>query len=218
MGPAARLLLEKHGLSPDQITPTGPQNIITKGDVLAALAAGVTSGAKPATGAAPAAPAAKPAAPAAAAKPAAPAAALAAAPAPPARAPAPGTTYFDTPNTQIRKVIASRLLESKVTIPALYVSVDARLDEVSRFRASLLEQGVKVSVNDIVLKAIAAALADVPQANAFWDTKAQEARVFPAVDVCVAVATERGLITPIVKGADKKSLQQISKDVREVRA
>ncbi|GAX79200.1 hypothetical protein CEUSTIGMA_g6640.t1 [Chlamydomonas eustigma] len=205
LGPAARMLLAESGLSRDQVTPTGPKGIITRYDVAAAIAAGV----KPTTAVDPA-PLATPhmSAP--------PAAAAAAAAVPQATGPVPGSTYVDTPNTQIRKIIATRLLESKVAIPSLYLVMDTRLDEANQLRAMLLQQGIKVSLNDIVLKAIATALAEVPEANCFWDSKAQEAKQFNTVDVCVAVATEKGLITPIVKGADKKSLQQISKDVRDL--
>mmetsp|Transcript_30052 Transcript_30052/g.66579 ORF Transcript_30052/g.66579 Transcript_30052/m.66579 type:complete len:621 (-) Transcript_30052:556-2418(-) len=212
LGPAARMLLEESGLSASDIQPTGPNGIVTKGDVLAALAAGVKPGASkaaPAAAAAPAAPAAKPSAPAAPAAAAAPKPAAAAAAPPPA-----GASYVDTPNTQIRKIIASRLLKSKVTIPGLYVSADVGLDSLAELRQGLLAKGVKVSVNDFVLKAVAAALREVPEANVFWDSKAGAASPFTSVDISVAVATDRGLITPIVKNADKKSLQEISKDVK----
>lgn len=123
---------------------------------------------------------------------------------------------MDTPNTQIRKIIASRLLESKVTIPHTYFTRDASLSALNELRKGLAERGVKVSVNDFVLKAVANALKEVPAANVAWDPKAQEAVAFKGVDICVAVATERGLITPIVKDAEKKTLQQISKDVRDL--
>ena len=64
-------------------------------------------------------------------------------------------------------------------------------------------------MNDIVIKAIAATLAEVPEANVFWDPVALEAKPYTTIDVCVAVATPRGLLTPIVKGANKKNLQQV---------
>lgn len=104
MGPAARTLLAESGIPADLVTPTGPHGIITKGDVLAAMAAGVK--------AAPPAAAPRPA-PAAAAAPAARQAAAA------QNVPPAGAAYTDVPNSQIRKVIAQRLLESKQTIPHL---------------------------------------------------------------------------------------------------
>ena len=150
---------------------------------------------------------------------------------PPSRPPTPATkppssttpassvsssSYTDTPNSQIRKVIASRLVESKVTIPALYFTTEVSLNEVTKFRASLLDQGIKVSLNDIVLKSLARALSLVPEANVFWDYKKNQVLPFSSVDISVAVATDKGLITPIVKGADKKSLSQISRDVKDL--
>ncbi len=73
---------------------------------------------------------------------------------------------------------------------------------------------VQVSVNDCVLRAVALALRDVPAANVRWDEAAGQAVRFPAVDVCFAVATDKGLITPIVKAADTKGLSALSKEVR----
>jgi len=211
LGPAARMLLSEAGLSRDQIVGTGPKGIITRGDVAAAIAAGLKPALVPkgtldtqagrsaevaVSAATPPAPSSKPAAP----TPTAPSL----------------TNYVDTANSQIRKIIASRLLESKVTIPALYVAVDTKLDEAVRLRAMLLDQGIKISLNDLVIKAIATTLAEVPEANVFWDPVTLETKPYASVDVCVAVATPRGLLTPIVKGASKKSLQQISKDVRDL--
>jgi pyruvate/2-oxoglutarate dehydrogenase complex dihydrolipoamide acyltransferase (E2) component len=72
-------------------------------------------------------------------------------------------------------------------------------------------QGTKVSVNDFVMCAAALALRDTPEANAFWDKASETAVQQPSVDVCVAVATDGGLITPIVKAADTKSLMQVSR-------
>ncbi|KAF6263088.1 2-oxoacid dehydrogenases acyltransferase-domain-containing protein [Scenedesmus sp. NREL 46B-D3] len=218
LGPAARVALEQAGLTVDDIAaPTGPNGIITKADVLAAVAAGVKRGSAAAAAAPPAAAdkaAAAPAAAQAAAKPAA--AKPAAAPAAAASSPAAGETYTDTPNTQVRKVIAKRLLESKLTAPSLYVTADVRLDKLEALRASLKAGGAKLSVNDFVVRAAALALRDVPAANASWDGAGGAAVQQPSVDVCVAVATEGGLITPIVKGADGKALSQISAEVKEL--
>ncbi|PNH07466.1 Dihydrolipoyllysine-residue acetyltransferase [Tetrabaena socialis] len=225
LGPAVRHLLGSAGLSPEDVTPTGPRNIITKGDVLAAIEAGVRPGSGAAAAAAAAVAAAAPApkapAPAAAAAPPAakpappPASAAPPKPAAPAAAPLPsGGSYTNTPNSQIRRIIAARLLDSKRNTPTMYLSVDAGLDAIADLRAALAAKGTKVSVNDCVLRAVALALRDVPAANVFWDEKAGEIRPFPSIDISVAVATERGLITPIVKGADRKGLLAVAKDVR----
>jgi pyruvate dehydrogenase E2 component (dihydrolipoamide acetyltransferase) len=115
---------------------------------------------------------------------------------------------------QVRQIIAKRLLESKLTAPSLYVTADVRLTQLEALRESLKAGGAKLSVNDFVVRAAALALRDVPEANAFWDGVAGAAVAQPGVDVCVAVATDGGLITPIVKGADGKGLAQISAEVR----
>jgi pyruvate dehydrogenase E2 component (dihydrolipoamide acetyltransferase) len=119
---------------------------------------------------------------------------------------------------QVRKIIAKRLLESKLTAPSLYLTADVALDAVSKLRKTLAEQGSKVSLNDFVMRAAALALRDVPTANAFWDEARGAAVQQPSVDVCVAVATDGGLITPIVKAADTKSLLQISQEVKDLAA
>ncbi|KAL4449482.1 hypothetical protein ABPG77_007126 [Micractinium sp. CCAP 211/92] len=221
IGPAARTLLETSGIPAELVNPTGPNGIITKGDVLAAIEAGVKPPAADKTKAAAAPPPQQPQQPQqqqqqqrqqapADAAPRAPAA-----PAPPPQPPA-GATYTDVPNSQIRKIIAQRLQESKQTIPHLYVSADVDLEGVNGLRQALKQQGAKVSVNDCVIKAVALALADVPAANCYWDVAQQAAVPTGAVDISIAVATDTGLITPIIRGADKKPLQQIAAEVREL--
>ncbi|KAG2429267.1 hypothetical protein HXX76_011036 [Chlamydomonas incerta] len=220
MGPAARLLLESSGLRPADVTPTGPNNIITKADVLAAIAAGVKPGA--AAAAAPAA--AKPVAAAAAPVAGTPKAAAPVAAAPVGAKPAAGSAgpsgsdgsrgFTDTPNSQIRRIIAARLLDSKRNTPSLYLRADACLDAVADLRAALAARGTKVSVNDCVMRAVALALRDVPAANVYWDEAAGGVHPFASVDISVAVATERGLITPIVRAADAKGLLAVSREVR----
>jgi pyruvate dehydrogenase E2 component (dihydrolipoamide acetyltransferase) len=122
------------------------------------------------------------------------------------------------PNSQIRKIIAQRLLESKQTIPHLYLSADVDLDGVAALRESLKAQGQRVSVNDCVVKAVALALAEVPAANAYWDAAAEAVVPTGSVDIAIAVATDTGLITPIVRGADAKPLPAIAAEVRELAA
>jgi pyruvate dehydrogenase E2 component (dihydrolipoamide acetyltransferase) len=221
LGPAARHHLQESGIAISSVHPTGPHHMVTKGDVLAAIAAGGSSGSgaassasKPAA-AAPAAPKAAEAAPQAAAAPAA-------APAP-VQAPSSSSSfddedggYTDIPTTQIRRIIAQRLLESKSTIPHLYLSADVELDGIATMRDALKSQGVKVSVNDCVIKAVALALAEVPAANAKWDTVEEKLVASPSVDISIAVATPGGLITPIVKNADGKSLSTIAGEVRDL--
>ncbi|GAB0091341.1 Dihydrolipoyllysine-residue acetyltransferase [Sergentomyia squamirostris] len=142
---------------------------------------------------------------------AAPTAAPAAAP-----RPAPGQAYIDIPVSNIRSVIAKRLLESKVTIPHYYLTVDCNMEEILKLRArlnkTLEKQNVKLSVNDFIIKAAATANRKIPEANSAWlDTVIRQ---FDAVDVAVAVATDKGLLTPIVFGADRKGLVEIAQEVK----
>ena len=239
LGPAARFALAEAGLAPGDIAaPTGPRGIVTKEDVLAAVAAGVKPGGSGGSGSGKAA--AAPAAAAAAAAPqqqqpkaAAPQQQAAAASAAPPLSPpqqqqqqpaaargkaGPRVSYTDVPNSQVRRIIAKRLLESKQTAPSLYVTADAPLAAVQALRKQLAAQGVKVSVNDCVVRAAALALRDVPEANAFWDAAAGAAARQPGVDVAIAVATDGGLITPIVRGADSKPLAAVAAEIRDLAA
>ncbi|MCL4133447.1 UNVERIFIED_CONTAM: hypothetical protein GTU68_011322 [Idotea baltica] len=133
-----------------------------------------------------------------------------------AAAPVPGASYTDTQISNIRNVIAKRLCQSKQTIPHYYLSVDVQMDAVSllrqEFNALLEKEGVKLSFNDFIIKASALACRKVPEANSSWlDTVIRQ---YHTVDVSVAVSTDKGLITPIVFGADKKGLAGISVEVK----
>ena len=122
------------------------------------------------------------------------------------------------PHTSIRKVIARRMLESKQTVPHFYLTVDFEIDALLAARqavnAVVEKKGAKVSVNDMVIKACARALRDHPECNASWTE--EEMIQYGAVDISVAVATDRGLITPIVRNADMKGLAQISNEMKDL--
>ncbi|KAM9333269.1 dihydrolipoyllysine-residue acetyltransferase component of pyruvate dehydrogenase complex, mitochondrial isoform 2-T2 [Pholidichthys leucotaenia] len=144
-------------------------------------------------------------------------AAPAAAPAPAAPSPAaaPAGTFTDIPISNIRKIIAQRLMQSKQTIPHYYLSVDVNMDQVLELRKELNDevkaQNIKLSVNDFIIKASALACLKVPECNSSWmDTVIRQNHV---VDVSVAVSTANGLITPIVFNAHIKGLATISSDV-----
>lgn len=123
--------------------------------------------------------------------------------------------FVDIPHTQIRKVIASRLTMSKTTIPHYYLSMDCKMDNLMKTRAAVNEHSeVKISVNDFVVKAAAAAMKDVPVVNAQWTDDA--IRMFDNVDVCVAVATPNGLLTPVVQDVPSRGLASISAQVRDM--
>ena len=122
------------------------------------------------------------------------------------------------PHTSIRKVIARRMLESKQTVPHFYLTVDFEIDALLTARTAINavveKKGTKVSVNDMVIKACAKALRDHPECNASWTE--EEMIQYGAVDISVAVATDRGLITPIVRNADMKGLAQISIEMKDL--
>jgi pyruvate dehydrogenase E2 component (dihydrolipoamide acetyltransferase) len=123
--------------------------------------------------------------------------------------------FQDIPHTQIRKVIASRLTMSKSTIPHYYLSMECKMDELMKTRAEVnAHSEVKISVNDFVVKAAAAAMKDVPSVNAQWTDDA--IRMFNNVDVCVAVATPNGLLTPVVQDVPSRGLASISTQVRDM--
>lgn len=120
-------------------------------------------------------------------------------------------------NTGMRKVIAKRLLESKQTVPHYYLSVDCDLDKLLAIRKEMNDGAdglFKLSVNDFIVKASAMALKKIPESNVSWTDNAMV--VYDRVDVSIAVATPGGLITPIVKDADNKSLSQISAEVKDL--
>ena len=122
------------------------------------------------------------------------------------------------PHSNMRKVIAKRLLESKQTVPHFYVSVEASVKNLNKTRKQMntyLEKlGEKISVNDLIVKACANALKVHPNVNASWNNDAMV--IYNNVDVSVAVGTDGGLITPIVKNADLKSLRVISSEMKDL--
>jgi pyruvate dehydrogenase E2 component (dihydrolipoamide acetyltransferase) len=131
-----------------------------------------------------------------------------------------GDGFVDKPVTNVRNIIAKRLLESKQTIPHYYLTVDLGLDNIVSLRKRMNEllekEEVKLSINDFIIKAAALACKKVPEANSSWMDSF--IRQYDAVDVSVAVSTETGLITPIVFNADTKGLIAISTDVKELAA
>ncbi|MCA0200910.1 MAG: pyruvate dehydrogenase complex dihydrolipoamide acetyltransferase [Proteobacteria bacterium] len=128
-----------------------------------------------------------------------------------------GQPYKAQPNSGVRKTIAKRLTEAKSTIPHFYLSLDCQIDELLSLRKKLNERAegeMKLSVNDFVIKAVALALRKVPQVNSSWTDDA--VLLYENVDISVAVATPDGLITPIIRNADQKSVAQISNEMRDL--
>ncbi len=126
-------------------------------------------------------------------------------------------SYTDHSVSNIRRVTAKRLLESKQTVPHFYLSVDVRMDALLAARKALNASGDrKLSVNDLMIKAAALACARVPEVNSAW--LGDKIRRYASVDVSVAVQTEAGLMVPIVRGADTKGLAAISAEVKALAA
>jgi pyruvate dehydrogenase E2 component (dihydrolipoamide acetyltransferase) len=208
--PLARRIAAEKGLDLSAIQGSGPNGRIVKADVEAAK-----PGARPQpTAAAPAAPAAS--APAPAPAPSAPSA---------PDAEAVKKLYADREFEEVkldgmRRIIAARLTEAKQTIPHFYLRRDMRLDALLGFRSQLNKEldgrGVKLSVNDFIIKACAVALQQVPDCNAVWAGD-RVLKLKPS-DVAVAVAIEGGLFTPVIRDADKKTLSAISAEMKDLAA
>lgn len=200
--PLARRIAADKGLDLSGIAGSGPNGRIVKADV---------ENAKPGAASAPKAEAAAPA-PAAVAAPA-------------AEAPKPAAVWFDDsiPHTveklsNIRKTIARRLTESKQQVPHIYLTVDIRLDALLKLRGdlnkSLDARGVKLSVNDLLIKALGVALENSPKCNVTF--LGSEMVQYSRADVSVAVSTPTGLITPIIRDAANKGVAKISTEMKDL--
>lgn len=182
--PLAKRIAQQNTLDLSRVSGTGPQGRIVKADVEEAMLRGASGGGKV------------------------------------TRHP---VEFYKTPNNSMRKVIAKRLTESKQQVPHFYLSVECEIDNMMEVRkqinavASQGEDGkpaYKVSVNDMVIKAVACAMRDKPDCNSSWYDDAIV--LYNNIDIAVAVATDGGLITPIVKNADQKSLPQISNEMKSL--
>jgi pyruvate dehydrogenase E2 component (dihydrolipoamide acetyltransferase) len=184
--PLARRLAEEAGLELGQVQGTGPGGRITKRDIEAAAAA--------------------------------PAVAAPAAAAPAYQPPVAVAEVEEIPVTQMRKTIARRLATSIGPVPTFYLTTEVDMGRMLAVREQInrrLEaQGVKVSVNDLLIKAVAVSLSRHPEVNASWGETV--IRRYGRVHIGVAVAIEDGLITPIVRDADRKGVAQIAREVREL--
>ena len=199
VSPLARRLAAEKNIDLASLTGSGPNGRIVKADL-----DGAKSGAAPAK------------ATEAAAAPSA------------ASAPAPAPTVANVPDiphtaeklSNVRKVIARRLTESKQQVPHIYLTVDIRLDALLKLRgelnAGLAARGVKLSVNDLLIKALGVSLMQVPKCNVMYTP--DQLISFTRADVSVAVSVPAGLITPIIKGADTKGVAAISTEMKDLAA
>lgn len=191
--PLAKRIAASKGIDLGAVAGSGPNGRIVKADVEAARAA-----------------------PAAESKAAAPAAAATATPTSPSAVPDFGIPFEAQKLNNVRKTIARRLTEAKQTIPHIYLTVDIRLDPLLKLRgdlnAALEPQGIKLSVNDLLIKALAKALVQVPKCNVSF--AGDELRSFTRADISVAVAAPSGLITPIIVDAGSKSVSAIASEMK----
>ncbi len=199
--PLAKRIAKQEGLDLAAVDGSGPHGRIVKRDVEAALEGGAAK--------------------------AAPAAAAASAPAAaPAATPVAATEYGphdDIPFREerlsnMRKTIAKRLTESKTTVPHFYLTIDCEMDKLMAQRkelnAKLADSGVKISVNDFIIRAVALALKKVPAANVQF--AGDKMYWYERADISVAVAVDGGLVTPVVRGADTMGLAEISSAVKDL--
>jgi pyruvate dehydrogenase E2 component (dihydrolipoamide acetyltransferase) len=198
--PLARRMAAQAGLDLAAIKGSGPQGRIVKTDIDAALSRGP----------APVAPMAR-----------APIPVQAPATRTPVQpfAPVAGDPPFtQKPHSQMRRIIARRLTESKQNVPHFYETIDCEIDELLRIRKVLNDgsEGLNLSVNDFVIRAAGLALRQVPAANASWSDDA--IILWERADIAMAVALDDGLITPIIRGADLKGLQQIAAETKDLAA
>jgi pyruvate dehydrogenase E2 component (dihydrolipoamide acetyltransferase) len=204
VSPIARKLAKDAGVDVSQITGTGPSGRVVRRDVEASVANG-TAAAEPVVAPAAASPVVAPQAPA------------------PVSTSASkelasqeySSTYSTVPHTSMRKAIARRLTESKSTIPHFYLNADCAVDELLALRKKINGSSqVKISVNDMVVRAVAAAFEDVPEANVVWGPDAMIK--YESVDISIAVSTDGGLLTPVIRGVEKRSLSNIARTITDL--
>jgi pyruvate dehydrogenase E2 component (dihydrolipoamide acetyltransferase) len=198
ISPLVRRLARENGLDVSAIGGTGPNGRIVRNDISALIAAAPSTTA-PATGSATAAHTAPHAATAQTSA---------------------GEAGFDLiPHSRMRKAIARRLTESKSTVPHFYLVADCRVDRLLALRqeingVSAATGSTKVSVNDLVVKAVAAAFVDVPEANATWSDEGVHRH--HSIDIAVAVSVDDGLVTPVVRNVSALSVSAVSEQIREL--
>ncbi|XP_071954856.1 pyruvate dehydrogenase protein X component, mitochondrial-like [Antedon mediterranea] len=195
LSPAVRYLVDTHNLDSGKIQATGRNNRILKGDVLKYMSTKPKKDSVPAKSTT----------------------ATTQTISPPQMSGVKGhktPAYEDLELSNMRKVIARRLTESKSTVPHAYATIECTIDAILKLRKSFARDKSKLSVNDCVIKAAAMALKEHPKVNSQW--KDEGVVQMANVDISVAVATEQGLITPIVTDASNKGLKQISENVRDL--
>ena len=188
--PLSRRLLAEAGISVESVAGTGPNGRITKKDAQQACAAqedASSSKEEPDSREASAA----------------------------TRAPAGGSAHFEVEHSKMRRAVASRLTTSKQSVPHFYLRRAVRIDALLQLRAQLNDVSAqRISVNDLVVRAVAVAHQSVPEANVIWTDEAM--RRFESVDIGVAIASERGLVTPVLRDVANTTPSGIARRIREL--
>lgn len=201
VSPLARKLAREHGLALADLPGTGPNGRITKRDVLRAA---VARPARDSTDV-----------PVAAATATSQAASVAPAPAPARAAPSAPRGFTVTPHSSMRRAIARHLTESKQQIPHFYLKADCTVDNLLALRREINAAARrKISVNDLVIKAVGLAFARLPEANVGWTDEGIVR--YAQSDICVAVSTGDGLLTPVVRDVAGRSLTSVSEDIADL--
>lgn len=184
VSPLVRRLARENGVDPSLITGTGPNGRVVRRDLDAWLASAPRTAAATTEAITPATPSTL-------------------------------DGYEDIPHTPMRRAIAGRLTESKSTVPHFYLTTACRVDRLLALRAEInTAKAPKISINDLILKAVASAFVRVPEANVIWTDDAL--RKFGTVDISVAVSTDRGLVTPVARDVASLSLTQLSATVGDL--
>jgi pyruvate dehydrogenase E2 component (dihydrolipoamide acetyltransferase) len=217
LSPAARHLVESKSIDIGNVKGTSKGGIINKGDVLIAMKSGVAVAAKKITEV-----------PVTQAPPSPTSSSTAKSSSTPLPTPSISYTYEyskdpvndnykDIPNSNMRKVIAKRLTESKATVPHYYTSIECCIDSLLGFRKNMKKElDINISVNDLVIKSAALALRDYPGVNSKYNKTKNIIEPSSGIDISVAVATPNGLITPIVTNADKIGVSEINSKVKDL--
>ncbi|RFS87391.1 2-oxo acid dehydrogenase subunit E2 [Actinomadura spongiicola] len=183
VSPIARRLLRDAGVSPSEVTGTGPGGRITRRDVETALAGRRAEATRPASS--------KP------------------------ETPTVGAAYEVVPHGTTRRIIATRLTGSVRDVPHFYVRRTALVDELVTLRAGLNEHApLRLSVNDLVLRAVAVAHSEVPEMNVVWAEEGMHR--FGSVDIGVAMASDRGLVSPVLRSVEQRTVSSIAENVRNL--
>lgn len=196
ISPSGRNLLEQFNLDANDVQATGPKNIILKSDVLTFIQSNNLKSVDLASGSknvqsVPQSTSIK-------------------------QHQTTENSYVDIELSNMRRTIAKRLTESKSTIPHAYMNVACNVNNAIKYQSELKQKKVAVSFNDIIIKAVALALKRVPEVNSIFNANSQQIELLKDVDISIAVATDNGLITPIIKSANHLSINEINQQVKHL--